>query len=215
MSKHWQFRGLLSGYFASLLMLFTWLAAFAAIWAGTSGSLHRLADNGLAELAKDYPFAAIWIHLLSGGTFALVYARWVEPRLSGPGWWRGWLFAMGPLLVSLLIFFPLVGAGFAGLGLGAGYYPILGNFVLHSVYGLSLGWLYERSFALLNSGAAARGLLLGTGAGVLIGEIARHIFGPGAPGLSDGWMPVTGLLLGSALGCAWGFLRFEQVAVEA
>ena len=210
MQSQWLFRGLLSGYFAALAMLLTWLTAFSVILLGTSGPLHRLADNGLAELAKDYPFAAIWIHLLAGGVFALVYARWVQPRLNGPNWVRGWLFSMGPLLVSLLVFFPLVGAGLCGFGLGAGAYPILGNFILHSVYGVTLGWLYGQGFGQLNSAGGARGLMLGAGIGVLLGEAARHVFGPGSLGLSGGWMPVAGLLLGSALGCVWGLLRFDE-----
>ena len=48
-------------------------------------------------------------------------------------------FALLPWLVSLVIFMPLLGGGILGLSLGAGPLPIVGNLVLHALYGAVLG----------------------------------------------------------------------------
>ena len=42
----------------------------------------------------------------------------------------------------MIIFLPLAGGGLLGLGLGAGPLPILGNLLVHLVYGVTLGFLY-------------------------------------------------------------------------
>lgn len=49
------------------------------------------------------------------------------------------MFSLIPWAFSLVVFLPLVGGGFLGLGLGAGPLPILGNLLLHAVYGVTLG----------------------------------------------------------------------------
>ena len=49
---------------------------------------------------------------------------------------------MLPALVSLVVVLPLLGGGLFGLALGAGPLPIIGNVLLHVVYGAILGVVY-------------------------------------------------------------------------
>ena len=85
-------------------------------------------------MASCWPSGRTWPCLL----LALVYARYVEPRLSGASWWRDAVRAH-PWLLSLIIFLPLMGGGLLGMNIGAGPLPILGNLILHLVYGAVLG----------------------------------------------------------------------------
>ena len=79
---------------------------------------------------------------MAGGLlWALIYTL-VEPHLSGRAWKRGVTFAMLPALVSLVVVLPLLGGGLVGLSFGAGPLPIIGNILLHVVYGAILGIVY-------------------------------------------------------------------------
>src|ERR671933_647575 len=68
-----------------------------------------------------------------------IVARFAAPHLRGPDWWRGVQFAVLPAMVSLVVVLPLLGAGLLGLRLGAGPFPLLGNLLLHALYGATLG----------------------------------------------------------------------------
>ena len=103
-----------------------------------------LVNNPVAERTADGVLLAIGANLAMGLLLALVYARYVEPRLSGASWWRGMQFALVPWLLSLIIFLPLMGGGLLGMNIGAGPLPILGNLILHLVYGAVLGVLTRR-----------------------------------------------------------------------
>ena len=75
--------------------------------------------------------------------WAVLYAAVAEPRLRGSAGVRGLQFALVPWLTSGLLYLPLIGAGFFGLALGAGWLPILGEAVRCAIFGVSLGVLYR------------------------------------------------------------------------
>ena len=172
---------------------------------------YGLTENTLTDGVLDIPVAAIGVNLIAGIIWAFVYAIVVEPRLSGPGWRKGMLFALAPWLLSLVVFFPIVGAGFFGADLDAGPLPAFGNLALHLVYGAALGSMYAvpevtpttdqvddaRTARLENDGIAAGllvGLLVGIAGGGLLGMFVN----------SDTFTDSGLLLVGGALGSAIG-----------
>src|SRR5262249_21954888 len=137
---------LLAGFVASVAMVIAFAAAFVAalVLSGVpvpvlAGWFAGLTHNQLIDVAAPNLYAATAIFFAGGLLWALLYALVLEPRLHGPAWRRGIEFAVLPWLVSLLIFIPLLGGGFLGLSLGAGPLPIIGNLILHVLYGAVLG----------------------------------------------------------------------------
>lgn len=77
-----------------------------------------------------------WIgHLMIGVILAVVYARFVASRLSGPPAIRGALFAIAPWLFTELVMMPMMGmpvfSGAVSLAMG--------SLIGHIVYGLIVG----------------------------------------------------------------------------
>lgn len=145
----WLQSGIIAGFVATTIMSGVLVLGYlsSGIFADESGNQIRqwfygLTHNSLTDNAFDVPIGYYAINLLAGIIWALVYAYWFEPRLSGPAWRRGIVFSLIPWILSLVAFFPLVGAGFLGLDLDAGPLPALGNLILHLSYGLSLGVMY-------------------------------------------------------------------------
>ena len=103
--------------------------------------LVNLTHNRLIDAGLDDVYLAAGAYVAGGLLWALLYTL-VEPRLPGAAWKRGVLFAMVPALVSLVVVLPLLGGGLFGLALGAGPLPIVGNILLHVVYGAILGLVY-------------------------------------------------------------------------
>jgi hypothetical protein len=147
----WLFRAVAVGFIATGLM--TGILAIAYALAASLGSdsagaptlarwMWGLTHNVVTRQAETILPAVVLLHFLAGITWAVVYAGLVEPRVSGPGWRRGLLFAPVPGILSLVVLLPLLGGGFFGLGLGAGPLPIIGNLLVHVVYGATLGALY-------------------------------------------------------------------------
>src|SRR5262249_20397552 len=151
----WFPRAIVSGLSASLTTLFGFILAYGLAMAllalldrgGLGATLlgqwlsalthNRVLDIGLASL-----YVAAARYFAGGLLWAVLYARLAEPYLPGPDWWRGLLFAAVPALVSLVVVLPLLGGGLFGLALGAGPLPLLGNLLLHVVYGTTLGLIY-------------------------------------------------------------------------
>ena len=152
---------------------------------------------------------------------ALVYGAVLEPTLIGPGWVRGVMFAIIAWILSLVVAFPLVGAGLFGAALGAGPLPAVGNLILHLIYGASLGAIYgplgdlpadsfsasgprddaETTAALER--AEATGIIIGATLGAGIGMIGTRL--PGALPPDGGMAPAVALIFGTAvLGGAFG-----------
>lgn len=148
----WLSAAVLSGFVATGAMTVVLVVAYGL--AGGLGSpgleaapllrwLWGLANNTVTERTQTAFPLVVGLHFVAGIGWALVYAAVAEPRLRGPGWRRGLLFSLVPWVVSLAVFLPAVGGGLLGLGLGAGPLPMVGNLVLHVVYGGVLGQAYS------------------------------------------------------------------------
>ena len=87
------------------------------------------------------------LHML----WALVYAR-VEPWLPRPDWVGGLLFAVLPLLVSLLVLLPVLGVGVAGRHLDLGPALLVSEVLRNGIF----GWALATSFTLLSRARGAR-----------------------------------------------------------
>lgn len=77
-----------------------------------------------------------------GVLWGILYGRFAADRLPGRPWVRGLLFSLLPLATSLLMLMPLLGAGFGGLALGDGLYPIVGELLRHLFFGVCLAENY-------------------------------------------------------------------------
>lgn len=193
-SGRWLSNSILAGFAATTIMSFALIIAYLVV--GFIGSENgntvsqwfwALKHNDLTNGIYDIPIAAFSINLIAGLIWALIYARLVEPTLRGAGWWRGVVFSIGPWLLSLIAFFPLVGAGFFGLSLDAGPLPAIGNLVLHLLYGAALGGIYALSeMSAVDEGLSAHeaevetdgiafGLVAGLTSGIVIGAIVSAI----------------------------------------
>jgi len=163
---------------------------------------------------------AIALNLVVGIVWALIYGYYGAPSMGGPGWLRGMVFALAPWLLSILVFFPIMDAGILGKDLGAGPLPVIGNLLLHLVYGAVLGslfavdlesWLDDSDVDLhANRGAengAAVGLLIGAPIGLVVAWLA-------APAIDE----IVGLpivaLLGTLVGAALGLIVGSFAGIE-
>jgi hypothetical protein len=187
-------RSLLAGFLASVAMIVAFSLAFVLALALATLPLplvsewsRGLTSNALIDMAKPNLYAALGVYFLGGLLWAMLYGLVAESRLKGRSLERGIEFAAIPWLFSLVVFLPLVGGGLLGLSLGAGPLPIIGNAVLHLVYGAVLGTVYGPAGDSVLDGprhaaagddilhgpnseiGAARGLLIGLGAGIVIG----------------------------------------------
>lgn len=230
-------RAVLSGFIASATMLFAFAIAYtvAALLAvslddSAGGPLREwfqgLTSNVLIDLARPNLYTALATYFTGGLVWALLYAYVFHARLRGPAWRRGLVFALVPWLFSLGVFLPLIGGGFLGLALGAGPLPIIGNLILHAVYGATLGEVYGPLWDVSPDGVrgaaadvdllanrhaasgAATGLLLGLAAGGVVGLAASSaslVIGGGTLlGPSPAVLPLATAILGGALGALAG-----------
>jgi membrane protein DedA with SNARE-associated domain len=133
---------LASALLANVLIHLLGLVAFSAPAAGLGRLLTLL--SGQVGRAPG-PTAAVLLlpaFLLVGVGLGAAYGAWLGNAGYGPGPCRGAAFALLPLVASLLVILPMVGAGPAGVDLGAGPIPALGETIRHLGYGLVLGTLY-------------------------------------------------------------------------
>jgi Family of unknown function (DUF6789) len=190
---------LLAGFIASVAMVLAFAVAFVAAVVLShlpvpvlAGWFHALTSNQLIDVAAPNLYAATAVFFVGGLVWALLYALVFEARLRGPAWQRGVTFALIPWLFSLIVFMPLVGGGLFGFGLGAGPLPIIGNLILHAVYGAVLGVVSGSAESVidhpqgqpysedLQAGrrseiGAARGLLIGLGVGLVLGLLGAYL----------------------------------------
>jgi hypothetical protein len=187
--RDWRFVGLLSGNVATVLM--SGILALAYLISSRLGEeggntlqrwLFDLTHNPLVSQAEGRILAAIVVNLIIGLAFALIYTRFFEPKLSGPGWRNGMLFSLVLWALSAIVFFPAAGLGIFATGIDAGPLPVIGNLIAHLVYGAALGALYaipadvwldntdeDRLASLGAERGAASGMLMGLVLGVPLG----------------------------------------------
>lgn len=216
-------RALLAGFVGTTiagsvaLLAYVFASVLGPVTSGTVGTwLVALTRNSATTAVQDALAKALLVHLSVGMIWALVYVIVFEPRLPGPGWQRGALFALGPWILSVVVFLPLVGGGFLGLAIGAGPLPMLGNLILHLAYGSVLGEMYALELAesvepdspsgspiRLANLAAERGLALGM---VILGVLGA-IVGIVISLLAGGAVPMSyAALAGVAFGASAGAL---------
>lgn len=217
--RRWLCSAIVAGFAATSLAGFALLLGYglssllgAALPGSVGASFAALSSNVATAAVANALSAALLVHFTAGLAFAVAYTGLVAPRLSGPGWRRGILFALVPWALSLLAFLPAVGGGLLGLGLGAGALPILGSLAAHLVYGAALGWIYERDAAELlacdrESALANLGAEHGAAVGVLAGAVLGAAMGAALIQLgSDAASQALGaaLLIDAAYGAAIG-----------
>jgi hypothetical protein len=223
---------LLAGFIASVAMLVAFAVAFVAALVLSrlpipvvADWFHGLTRNQLIDVTGPNLYAATAAFFVGGMIWALLFALVLEPHLNGPPWRRGVQFALIPWLFSLVVFMPLVGGGLLGASLGAGPLPVLGNLILHAIYGAVLGtvwgsaesvmdrplraaWTEDLQAGRLSELGAARGLGLGLLLGVALGVLGALVLpqATGAQGMNPLAMIVAVGLSGAAFGCFVGSL---------
>lgn len=238
-------RAIVSGFAATVVMLFAFLGAYGMSAAISGVGLNQrrgasafqnwfqgLTNNNLIDFSRDNLYVALALFLLGGIVWAVVYARFAEPYLRGPAWRKGIAFSLFPWALSLIIFLPLVGGGFFGLALDAGPLPILGNLILHLIYGATLGvvfgpfgdtlmddtWEGEAEAMRRAESGAARGLVIGLIVGVIVGAVGAVVGGgSGATvfGSSPLFFVIASAIFGSTLGSLVGSFAGLPGAAEA
>jgi hypothetical protein len=217
--EDWLRDGVLSGFIATFAMTVVLAVGYGlakAIGKAEGGRVARwfwaLEHNPVAARTTDGVVAAIALNLLMGLVLALVYGRWVEPSLTGPGWRKGVVFALVPWLLSVVAVLPFLGGGFLGANIGAGPLPILGNLVLHIVYGAVLGSVYAIALETglddspaerANAAPAERGMAIGIVTGIVLGLIIGWAL---APQLDAQGSRAAVMLAGAFVGGASGLL---------
>jgi hypothetical protein len=231
--EDWLRAGILAGFLGTFAMTVVLVAAYwlaSSIGSADGNVIQRwcwaLVNNPVAERTADGVVLAIGANLAMGLLLALVYARYAEPRLHGPNWWRGMQFALVPWLLSLVVFLPLMGGGILGVDVGAGPLPILGNLILHLVYGAVLGisyaeatedWLDDTDIDRGNAAAAERGAAVGLIAGLIPGFVIGWVIAPafddlvGRPATAIG-VAFIGAVIGLAIGSFAGMGRGQGPA---
>lgn len=189
-TSRWLSGSILAGFSATVVMTMALVIAYllAGYFGSESGGqishwFWALRHGELTDGINRVPVAAFTINLIAGLIWAVIYARFVEPVLRGAGWWRGMVFSLAPWLLSLLVFFPIVGAGVLGISIGAGPLPAIGNLILHLIYGAVLGSVYGLSElsavdeglgeheAKIENDGIAYGLVAGLASGIVVGAI--------------------------------------------
>ena len=151
-------------------------------------------------------------------------------------------FSLLPWALSVLLFLPVAGGGFLGLGLGAGPLPIVGNLILHLVYGAVLGGFHALGDAepegtthlllehqpVLEHGE--RGAALGIVVGVFVGLVLGGLFSGGQGVVVDGtvlagqvevmlalaaFLGAAGALVGSMIALNLGADADEETTTDA
>jgi hypothetical protein len=141
-------------------------------------------------------------------------------------------FASIPWLFSVVVLLPALGGGLFGFGLQAGPLPLIGNLLLHAVFGVVLGDLCGprgeavdsdqgvpvgsdiRAIPAAESGAA-KGLLTGaivgvvaSGAALLLSQVAGGMF-------FISMSPTALLVMAALIGSAWGAVLGSLLGLSA
>ena len=216
----------ISGFVATTAMAITALIAYGvALGIGSAGGnlfqqwLYALTHNPVTENVRSSLLAVVGLDLAAGIVWALLFACDANDRLIAfPGWLRGTLFAIPPAVLSLVVFLPLVGGGVFGVNIGAGPLPVIGNLVLHLIYGAVLGAMFALNGDLDGARnddpsmqATLRQAESGAGWGVILGAliggagtlIVSLVFAPSSAASVAG-VTIGGAAIGAALGVVFG-----------
>jgi hypothetical protein len=229
----WVNDSILSGFVATIVMSVGIEIAFwicRALGAENGNFFEKwlwaLTNNPVAETTQDRIAIAIGLNVFMGLVWALAYGYIFEPRLSGSGWRKGMIFSLIPWVLSIVAFLPIMGGGFLGLDIDAGPLPIVGNLILHLIYGAVLGWMYTIDFEdwldgtdadRANAEAAERGAIAGGVIGLVLGGLIGLA---AAPQLDDiagtGTIALVSALVGAGICALLGSLYgMERVKTEA
>jgi hypothetical protein len=212
---------LLSGFIATFAMSLATFGAYglSRAFAVQDGNqlqqwFWMLTHNDIINSTQDRLAIAVGLDLLVGVALGVAYGFGVDRRLDGPGWRNGMLFSLAPWLLSILVFFPIMHAGIFGRNLHAGPLPVLGNLILHLIFGAVLGWAFsfdlesrlgDNEIDQIHNHLAERWALMGLAIGIPAGAIAGWL---AAPSMSDiAGRPVVTLLaalIGATVGLAFG-----------
>jgi hypothetical protein len=225
--EDWLPNSLISGFAATFVMTVVIIAAYwlSRALGDPNGSqierwFYALHDNSLTHSTEDAVVIAIALNLIVGIGWALLYGYYGAPTLKGPSWFRGMKFAIVPFLLSIVVFFPIMDAGILGKDLGAGPLPVLGNLLLHLIYGAVLGGLYavdleswlDGSQADLQANRSAEnGAAVGLLAGAPIGLVLSWLASPSLDEIAG--LPIIALL-GTILGAALGLIIGSFAGIE-
>jgi hypothetical protein len=235
----WLSRATIAGFIAlglstvALVVAFFLTGAIGELYRGSNtftAWMYELANNPIVERGRTSLLASLALHMVFGLFWAVVYGLLFEPRLRQyPGWQAGMIFSLLPYFLSLSVFLPISGGGLFGSALGAGPLPLVGNLILHLIYGAALGAVYgagadraetagdteaEEVRRILTLGraeaSAARGIVIGGSLGAVAGVLFAYAF-PAAQidRLVGSWplaMGVAGMLSGAAVGALVGSL---------
>lgn len=216
----------ISGFVATTAMAMSALVAYGiALGIGSaSGNLFQrwlfaLTHNPVTESVRSSLLAVIGLDLATGIIWALIFAADANDRLIAfPGWQRGVIFALPPAVLSLAVFLPLVGGGFFGVKIGAGPLPVIGNIILHLVYGAVLGAMFVLDGSIDHTGArdpameaTLRQAEAGAGWGVLCGAalggggtLLVTLLVTGSSAANVAGATIGGAVVGAALGIVFG-----------
>jgi hypothetical protein len=235
----WLPRAIISGFISTVVMAILFFFAYGGARIATqihlssnrggpqfTSWLEALTQNQVLDVAASSLYLAAAIHLVVGVAWALVYAYYFEPRIQGPDWMRGVVFAFVPWILSLVVFLPLVGGGLFGTAIGAGPLPAIGNLILHLAYGATLGAIYgplgdipadnlsraapQDELAIMEhyEQTAARGIVIGGIVGAVLGVVGVVLVGldprQGGLGVPPVVLVPIAMAVGSILGGLWG-----------
>lgn len=225
--EDWLPNSLISGFAATFAMTAAILGAYWASRAlgNANGSqierwLYALHDNVMTRSTENSVVLAIALNLAVGLAWALLYGKIGAHSLSGPCWYRGVLFALAPFLLSIFVFFPIMDAGLFGRDLGAGPLPVIGNLLLHLMYGWVLGslyaidlesWLDGSQSDLEHNRQAENGAAIGLVAGAPVGLLIAWIASPALDQIAG--LPIIALL-GTIVGAALGLIIGSFAGIE-
>jgi hypothetical protein len=118
------------------------LLAYLPPAVGLRRFLALLADGLGREGGPSTALLLLPAFLIVGIGLGALYGAWLGNSSYVGGPLRGATFSLLPLVLALLVLFPLVGAGLAGRDLEAGLVPAIGETLRHLAYGLVLGTVY-------------------------------------------------------------------------
>jgi len=145
----WLRASVTSGFIATFAMTVSIAIAYgiANVAGDASGNplqraLAALTHNEFTKNVGNSLFLALIGNVVMGIIWAIVYARLFEPLFEAVPWQKGVMFSLIPWALSILVFFPIAGVGLLGNQLDASALPVLGNLILHAIYGAVLGSMY-------------------------------------------------------------------------